>query len=126
MWGLMRFEVSAAIHIRGARFVKGQLAVRTPSNRRAVVMVLAVVLPPALSTDLVGPAFFQREMSATRTRVRAARSWGGDVAHPDVALEPRTTSRQDLVVAETWIVVRSAQHSRHSTILPHPPTSSKG
>ena len=48
---------------------------RTPTHQVGVVVILTVVLPETPRTDLVVPAAIQRQITAARTRVRAAAVW---------------------------------------------------
>ena len=69
--------------------------------------------PAALSADPVRSSISEREVTAAGTGVRAAGGGGSDVAHPHVALEPRLTPSDQLIVRQTRVVVRTPVRAGH-------------
>ena len=69
--GAMWQRGAPSVNVVGARGIEAQPPVRSAANHVAVVVVLSVVLPPALGTDLTPAALREREVTAAGTRVRS-------------------------------------------------------
>lgn len=86
-WWAMRQRLATLLEVAPPRIVQAFRPVRAQSNFVAVVIVLAVVFPSALSTKLVPATFGKREVTAAGTRVRLRPRWRDDVAQLRVVPE---------------------------------------
>src|SRR5262245_24841057 len=96
---------AAARQVLSPCIVEAMSSVWSASHDRAVVVVLTVVLPAALITDVVNASFVEGEMPAAGARVRSLASWCEDVELLGVRVEPRSPSSQFLLVGHGRILV---------------------
>ena len=104
----MWLPCATACHVRRSRVVEALSSVRAASHDMTVVVVLAVVLPPALSTDVIGAALVQRAMSATWARIRPVPR-SEDVELSRVGVEPGLPLRDLFLVAHHAIVAAAGE-----------------
>lgn len=82
--------------------------VRPATHHRAVVIVLPVVFPPALGTDVAGAASHERPVSAAGTRVGLVRRTSEDISLRGVGVEPGSPLPDQVGVREGRVVVGPA------------------
>jgi len=110
----VRLGVSSALGVERACIVETEiLPIGTPSRDGAVVVVLAIVLPTALMTDLVDASFRKCLVAAAWARIEAGSGRREHVAHAGVRLEPRAPLSYEFFVGDVRIVVGTAYDLRH-------------
>lgn len=110
-----RHRDAASSHIASTGFLEALAAVGTSTHDPGVVVVLAVVLPPALFADLIASALGKGDVPAARTRIRTSRRSGEYARLRQVVLEASTSLRDQLLVGQGRIIVRSPLDGRRVT-----------
>jgi hypothetical protein len=94
--------------VLGPCLVQARTAVRPAPDDGAVMIVLAVILPPALPTDFVVASFGQSSVAAAWAGVGNIAGWRKDVLQRGVAVEPLLPSADQFVIWHRGIVMRAA------------------
>jgi hypothetical protein len=97
-------------YVPGSRLIQAFWTVRAASNNVAVVVVLAVILPPALVADLVGSSLGQGRVAAARAGIRNVSSWRKYILQGGVGHEPVRPPTDELLIGDRQIVVEAASH----------------
>jgi hypothetical protein len=103
----VRSRSSSDAHVVRTCVGKTPATVRTTTYHVSIVIVLAVVFPPALATYLVPAALRERGMPAAGARVRAVGTVPKHVSLPRVLLKPASTLGDHFFVAQRRVIIRT-------------------
>jgi hypothetical protein len=110
---------SPALLVLDPRLVEADPPVGSAPDNRAVMIVLAVVLPSAHTADLVGAPLGKSRVTAARARVWPGASRGEHVLESGVRLEPGGSAREQLLIRDARVIAGPADNAAIGRVAIH-------